>query len=103
RRPATERLRRLTSDQTDTLTALLQPGTERLHAEDIEQLMGRVTLFGENQPGKRSFAMGLNVLRTTRDVDWVKLRDWCGPKMKQHHWRGGAHLDLPIPDPLLTL
>jgi hypothetical protein len=41
--------------------------------------------------------MSLNVLRTTRDVDWVKFRDQCGPKMKQHRWRGETYVSFAMP------
>jgi hypothetical protein len=87
---------RLINAEIDTLTALLQPGSERIHVEDVEQVMGRMSLFGENQTGKRSLATSLQVLRTTRDVDWVKFRDRCGPKMKQHHWRGETYVSFPM-------
>jgi hypothetical protein len=57
KRPGMEPVLRLINDQIDALTVLLQRGGQSIHAEDIEQLMGRVTLFGENQTGKRSLAM----------------------------------------------
>jgi beta-lactamase regulating signal transducer with metallopeptidase domain len=97
KRPGTEPALRLINAQIDTLTALLQPGGERIHAEDVELVMGRVTLFGENKTGQRALGMSLHVLRTTRDVDWVKLRDQCGPKMKQHRWREETYVSFPMP------
>jgi beta-lactamase regulating signal transducer with metallopeptidase domain len=103
KRPGMEPVLRLINDQIDALTVLLQRGGQSLHAEDIEQLMGRVSLFGENQTGKRSLAMGLSVLRTTHDVDWVKLRDLCGPKMKQNHWRGETYVNFALPEALMSL
>jgi hypothetical protein len=102
KRPGTEAMLRLINTQIDALTALLQPGDERIHVEDVEQVMGRISLFGENQTGKRSLGMSLQVLRTTRDVDWVKLRDRCGSKMKQHHWRGETYVSFSMPELLVA-
>jgi beta-lactamase regulating signal transducer with metallopeptidase domain len=103
KRPGMEPLLQLINDQIDAVTALLQPGGERIHVEDVEQLMGRISINGENQTGKRSLGMSLNVLRTTRDVDWVKLRDQCRPKMKQHHWRGETYVSFPMSELLMGL
>jgi hypothetical protein len=96
-RPGTKAVCKLANTQIDTLTAALKPGGVGIHIEDVEQVMGRIYIQGENKSGKRSMMMSLNVLRTTRDIDWVKLRDACGPKMKQHVYKGETYVSYPMP------
>ena len=74
-----------------------------IHLEDIEQVMGRVYFQGEDQPGKRSLMTSVNVLRTTRDIDWEKLRDQCGPIMKQHQYKGETYVTFPMPPILMPI
>ena len=55
----------------------------------FESYRAKVLLIGgENQPGKRTVMLSFNVLRTTHDVDWAKLRDRCGKLMQQREYRG---------------
>src|SRR5580700_4688659 len=72
-------------------------GALGIHIEDIDQVMGRVYFGGENKPGKRSVMTSLNMVRTNKDMDWAKLRDLCGPIMKQHHWKGETYVSFPMP------
>jgi beta-lactamase regulating signal transducer with metallopeptidase domain len=97
KRPGMAPMLQLINAHIDTLGAALNAGGVGLHAEDVEQVMGRLYLGGENKPGKRSLMLSMNVLRTTRDVDWVKLRDQCGPKVKQHRWKGQTYVSFPMP------
>ncbi len=68
-----------------------------IHLEDVEQVMGRVYFGGEDQPGKRSLTVSMNVLRTNKDIDWEKLRDRCGPLMKQHQYKGETYVTFTMP------
>jgi hypothetical protein len=95
-RPGMALMRTLCNDQIDATTAALKTGGVGIHIEDVEQVMGRVYIRGENKPGKRMVLFSLNVLRTTRDVDWAKLRDQCGPKMKLHRWQGETYASCPM-------
>jgi beta-lactamase regulating signal transducer with metallopeptidase domain len=97
KRPSMKPLRRLLNAEIDTLTAALKPGGVGIHVEDVEQVMGRVYIRGENKTGQRSVMGSLNVLRTTRDMDWAKLRDQCGRKMKQHRWKGETYVSFSLP------
>jgi hypothetical protein len=90
-------LAKLANKHIDALTAELKDGGLGIHIEDIEQVMGRVTFGGEKKPGKRTLMSSLNVLRTTRDIDWVKLRDQCGDKFKQHTYKGETYVSLHAP------
>jgi beta-lactamase regulating signal transducer with metallopeptidase domain len=96
KRPGMKPMRRLLNDEIDTFTKPLKLGGVGIHVEDVEQVMGRVYIKGENKTGKRSVMFGLNVLRTTRDMDWAKLRDQCGRKMKQHRWKGETYISFPM-------
>jgi beta-lactamase regulating signal transducer with metallopeptidase domain len=95
-RPGMALMRTLFNDRIDATTAALKTGGAGIHIEEVEQVMGRVYIRGENKPGKRMAMLSLNVLRTTRDVDWAKLRDQCGPKMKQHRWQGETYVSCPM-------
>jgi hypothetical protein len=96
KRPGMAPVLRLVNAQVDTLTALLKTGGVGLHAEDIEQVMGRIYFRGENKTGKRALMMSVSLLRITRDMDWDKLRRECGPNMKQHRWKGQTYVSLPL-------
>jgi BlaR1 peptidase M56 len=102
-RPGTEPFRKLINDQLDTLTAAFTAGGFGIHIEDVEQIMGRVQFGGENKPGKRQIMLSLNVLRTTRDIDWVKLRDRCGKVFTQHQFKGETYVSFSMPDMLKGL
>jgi beta-lactamase regulating signal transducer with metallopeptidase domain len=91
-RPGGEPALRLLNPLIDNLTAPLKAGGVGIHIEDVEQVMGRVYIRGENKPGKHTLMMSLTVLRTTRDMDWAKLRDECGPELKHHHWKGETYV-----------
>jgi hypothetical protein len=95
-RPGLASLRTACNDFIDAMTAAaLGADGVGIHVEDVEQVMGRVYFGGENKPGKRTLLFSLNVLRTTRDVDWAKLRDRCRPKLLQHRWRGETYVGCP--------
>jgi len=91
-RPGTRPTLQLLNTQIDVLTASFKAGGVGIHVEDVEQLMGRVYFKGVNKQGKRSLNLSLIVLRTTRDMDWAKLRDQCGPNLKQHQWKGETYI-----------
>jgi beta-lactamase regulating signal transducer with metallopeptidase domain len=103
KRPETKAVARLLNDQIDAVTAAFKADGVVLHIEDVEQAMGRLYLKGENQPGKRSLVMSMNVLRTTRDVDWEKLRDRFGPAMKRHEYRGETYVSFQTPPEIVGL
>lgn len=103
KRPETKPVVRLINDQIDTWTAAFKAGGVGLHVEDVEQVLGRVYIKGENESGKRYLVTSMNVLRTTRDIDWEKLRDQCGPAMKQHAYRGETYVSVPMPPEIAGL
>jgi len=102
-RPSMAPVRLFLNDNIDQMSKAIIPAGFGIHAEDVEQLMGRVNIKGENKPGKRAVMFSLNVLRTTRDMDWVKLRDQWRPKMKQHQWKGETYVSVPLPMPLKAI
>jgi hypothetical protein len=103
KRPGAEAALRFFNAGIDSsLTAALKTGGVGIHLEDIEQVMGRVYIKGENKPGKRNIVFRLTVLRTTRDVDWAKLRDECGSNLKHHHWKGETYASTSL-QPLAAL
>ncbi len=97
-RPGTERVRKEMNAWIDLVTCNLDPDEASIHVEEVEQVMGRVFFKGENKTGKRSLMFSLNALRTTKDMDWIKLRDQCGLKMKQHHYKGETYVSVPMPE-----
>ena len=97
KRPGMAPLLRLLNAQIDALTTGLVEGGVGIHAEDVEQIMGRVYFKGENKTGKRTLMFSLNVLRTTRDVDWAKLCDRYGSRLKLHHWKGQVYVSFALP------
>src|SRR5262249_28323729 len=101
KRPEAKALVLILDAQIDTLTAGFKAGDVGLHVGDVEQVMGRLYLRGENRPGKRFLVLGVNVLRTTRDVDWEKLRDRCGPAVKRCAYRGEAYVSAVLPPELV--
>jgi beta-lactamase regulating signal transducer with metallopeptidase domain len=103
KRPGAEPMLKLLNTQIDKMTAAFKAGGIGIHVEDIEQVMGRVQFGGENKPMKRQLMLSLNMLRTTRDMDWVKLRDQCGPIMKQHQWKGETYVSFPMPPNLVAI
>jgi hypothetical protein len=100
KRPGTEPMVKAVNDQIDAMTAAFKPGGFGIKIQDVEQVLGRITFGGEKKPGKRQVMSSLNVLRMTHDVDWVKLRDLCGPIMKQHRYKGETYVSFPLPDML---
>jgi hypothetical protein len=97
KRPCMKPVLQLLNAQIDLLAAPLMVSGLDVHVEDVEQLMGRVYFGGENKTGKRSLMMSVNVLRTTRDMEWVKLREKCGMIMKQHQWKGETYVSVALP------
>ncbi len=95
-RPGAEQVLRFSNPLIDTMTASLKTGGVGIHLEDVEQVVGRVFVRGENKPGKRQIMFSLTVLRTTRDMDWAKLRDECGPKLKHHRWKGETYVSTSL-------
>jgi beta-lactamase regulating signal transducer with metallopeptidase domain len=98
KRPGTEPTLKLINSAIDQMTDSFKKGGVGIHVEDVDQVMGHVFIGGENKPGKRTLMMSLNVLKTVHDMDWVKLRDLCGPKMKQHQYKGETYVSFPMPD-----
>jgi beta-lactamase regulating signal transducer with metallopeptidase domain len=96
-RPGLEPVVRQMNVLIDTLTGELKANGVGIHVEDVEQVMGRLHFGGENKPGKRSLELTVNVLRTTRDMDWAKLRDQCGSKVTRHSWKGETYVSVPLP------
>lgn len=101
--PAALPMAKVINKYIDMLSAPVKAGGIGIHIEDVEQIMGRVTFGGENKPGKRTMMFSLNVLRMTRDTDWVKLRDQCGTLFKKHEWHGETYVNLATPDLLKAL
>jgi beta-lactamase regulating signal transducer with metallopeptidase domain len=99
-RPGTEPIRKLINEQLDVATAAFLKDGFGIHIEDVEQVVGRVHFGGTNAPGKRSLMMSANVLRTTRDIDWVKLRDRCGKVFTQHQYQGETFVSFSMPEML---
>jgi hypothetical protein len=97
KRPGTERLRQQLNAWIDLLTSNLDTESLGIHVEDVEQVMGRVYFKGENKPGKRAMMLSFNVLRTTKDMDWAKLGEQCGLKMKPHHYKGETYVRVTMP------
>jgi hypothetical protein len=95
-RPGTEHLRRKMNAWIGLLTGNLGTDGEHIHVEDVEQVMGRVYFKGENQVGKRAVILSLNVLRTTKDMDWPKLGEQWGLKVKEHHWKGETYVSVAM-------
>ena len=103
KRPATESMLPTINAQINAFIPEIKMDALGIRVEDIEQVMGRVYFRGENQPGKRSLMTTLTVLRMNRDMDWDKLRDQCGPKMKQHQYKGQTYVSLSMPPNLKVL
>jgi beta-lactamase regulating signal transducer with metallopeptidase domain len=103
KRPGAESMVTLINAEIDAMTAGIKAGGLGIHVEDVEQVMGRVMFGGENKPGKRTLMSSLNMIRTVRDMDWVKLRDLCGPKLKQHQYRGETYVSFQMPEILMGL
>jgi beta-lactamase regulating signal transducer with metallopeptidase domain len=97
-RPGTERLRQRMNAWIDLLTGNTDDDAVGIHVEDVEQLMGRVYIKGENKVGKRALLMSLNVLRTTKDIDWARLGEQCGLKGKKHHYKGETYVAAAFPE-----
>ena len=102
-RPGTAPLVKIVNKQIDTFTVACKAGGFGIHIEDIDQIMGRLTVGGEKEPGKRTLMASLTVLRTTRDIDWVKLRDDCGTLFKKHEWKGDTYVSFPMLEALKPL
>jgi hypothetical protein len=103
-RPGAEPTRKAINAEIDAvMAALLQGNSLGIHAEDVEQIMGRVYFKGENKAGKRSMVMSLNALRTTRDMDWAKLRDACGGLLKRREWKGETYVGIEMSELLMSL
>jgi beta-lactamase regulating signal transducer with metallopeptidase domain len=96
-RPGTEPWRRDLDGFIDQFGKPLALGRFGIHVEDVEQVMGRIYVRGENKPGKRALMFSINAFRTTRDMDWVKLRDQSGTKLKQHQWNGETYVSFALP------
>jgi beta-lactamase regulating signal transducer with metallopeptidase domain len=102
-RPGMERVRQEMNAWIDLLTCNFDTKAAGIHVEDVEQVMGRIYFKGENKVGKRSLVMSLNVLRTTKDIDWAKLGDQCGLKMKKHRWKGETYVSAALPAALANI
>jgi beta-lactamase regulating signal transducer with metallopeptidase domain len=102
-RPGTERWRQQANAAIDLVIGKLDPDGASIHVEDVEQVMGRLFFKGENKAGKRALMMSLNVLKTTKDVDWAKLGKQCGLKMKPHHYRGETYVSVTMPEALIAI
>lgn len=96
KRPTTESLLPAINAQINSFAPEIKKSGLDIRVEDVEQVMGRIYFGGENQPGKRSLMASLTVLRMNRDIDWEKLREQCGPKMKQHQYKGQTYVELAI-------
>jgi Zn-dependent protease with chaperone function len=99
-RPGAKPLLDLANAQLDALTKVAKLGGLGIHLEEVDHVLGWVSIGGENKPGKRSLMLSMNVIRMTHDMDWVKLRDRFGPLMKQHHYRGETYVSFTVPDML---
>jgi beta-lactamase regulating signal transducer with metallopeptidase domain len=97
-RPGMERMRQRMNASIDLLTSNLDTDSLGIHVEDMEQLMGRIYFKGENKPGKRAMVMSFNVLRTTKDMNWAKLGEQCGVKIKPHHYKGETYVRAAMPE-----
>jgi hypothetical protein len=96
-RPGMERLRQQANACIDLIIGKLDAGSEGIHVEDVEQIMGCIFFKGENKPHKRALMMSVNVLKTRKDVDWAKLGEQCGLKMKPHQYKGETYVSVTMP------
>jgi hypothetical protein len=93
KRPGAEPILRLVNAGIDSFFS--KGGEWPIHAEDVEQILGRLRFSGKNVPGQRALDFTVRALRTTKDIDWVKLRDRFDPEVKQRHWKGETYVSVP--------
>jgi hypothetical protein len=102
-RPGMALVRKYFNAQVDDLARPLTREGFSIHCEDVEQVLGRVQFGGENKPGGRAVFLTVKVVRTTRDIDWAKLREQVLPDSKLHQWKGETYVRIPMPPGFIAL